>query len=77
MRVLIVEDERKIATDLQLALTEAGYVMDLAFDGEEAWYLGDTEDYDAVMCGRHPWVKVFSTGQRAFCVRGASHVYDL
>ena len=40
MRVLIVEDERKIATDLQLALTEAGYVMDLAFDGEEAWYLG-------------------------------------
>ncbi len=49
MRVLIVEDERKIATDLQLALTEAGYVMDLAFDGEEAWYLGDTEDYDAVI----------------------------
>jgi two-component system, OmpR family, response regulator len=49
MRILIVEDESKIALDLQLALGEAGYVSDLAVDGEEAWYLGDTEDYDAVL----------------------------
>jgi two-component system, OmpR family, response regulator len=49
MRILIVEDENKIALDLQLALGEAGYVTDLAVDGEEAWFLGDTEDYDAVL----------------------------
>ncbi|MEQ1647104.1 MAG: response regulator transcription factor [Hyphomicrobiaceae bacterium] len=49
MRILIVEDERQIALDLQTALGEAGYVMDLAYDGETAWYLGDTEDYDAVL----------------------------
>jgi two-component system, OmpR family, response regulator len=49
MRVLIVEDEPKIAADLQYALGEAGYVMDTAVDGEAAWFLGDTEDYDAVI----------------------------
>jgi two-component system, OmpR family, response regulator len=49
MRILIVEDEPKIAADLQVALGEAGYVMDIARDGEAAWYLGDTEDYDAVI----------------------------
>lgn len=49
MRILIVEDERLIAVDLQRALTDAGYVVDLAADGEQAWYLGDTEDYDAVV----------------------------
>ncbi len=49
MRILIVEDEQKIAIDLQWALGEAGYIVDMAHDGEEAWYLGDTEDYDAVI----------------------------
>jgi two-component system, OmpR family, response regulator len=49
MRILIVEDEPKIALDLQFALGEAGYVMDIAYDGEAAWFMGDTEDYDAVI----------------------------
>lgn len=49
MRILIVEDESRIALDLQLALGEAGYVAQLAVDGEEAWFLGDTEDFDAVI----------------------------
>jgi two-component system, OmpR family, response regulator len=49
MRILIVEDEPKIALDLQFALGEAGYVMDMACDGEAAWFMGDTEDYDAVI----------------------------
>ena len=49
MRILIVEDERKIATDLQLALGEAGYVHNVADDGEVAWFLGDTEDFDAII----------------------------
>jgi two-component system, OmpR family, response regulator len=49
MRILIVEDESKIAQDLQLALGEAGYVAHVAVDGEEAWFLGDTEDFDAVI----------------------------
>ncbi len=49
MRILIVEDEPKIAEDLRLALEASGYVTDLARDGETAWYKGDTEDYDAVI----------------------------
>ena len=49
MRILIVEDEPRIAEDLRLALSEAGYVTDLAPDGEEAWFLGDTENYDAIL----------------------------
>ena len=49
MRILIVEDEPRIAEDLRLALSEAGYVTDLAADGDKAWFLGDTEDYDAVL----------------------------
>jgi len=49
MRILIVEDEAKIAADLQQALTEAGYLTEIAADGEDAWFRGDTEDYDAVI----------------------------
>jgi DNA-binding response OmpR family regulator len=49
MRILIVEDEAKIASDLRAALEESGYVIDLARDGEEAWFKGDTESYDAVI----------------------------
>jgi two-component system, OmpR family, response regulator len=49
MRILIVEDEPKIALDLQFALGEAGYVTDMAYDGDAAWFMGDTEDYDAVI----------------------------
>lgn len=46
MRILVVEDERKLAADLGGALAGAGYVIEHASDGEEAWFLGDTEDYD-------------------------------
>jgi DNA-binding response OmpR family regulator len=49
MRILIVEDEAKIASDLQAALEENGYVTDIARDGEEAWFKRDTENYDAVI----------------------------
>lgn len=49
MRVLLVEDERLIADDVSSALQAAGFVVDLASDGEEAWFLGDTEPYDAII----------------------------
>jgi DNA-binding response OmpR family regulator len=49
MRLLLVEDDRRIATDVQGALHAAGYVVETARDGEEAWFLGDTEDYGAVI----------------------------
>ncbi len=49
MRVLIVEDNTAIARDIGEHLQQAGYVVDYAFDGEEADFKGFTEDYDAAI----------------------------
>jgi len=49
MRVLLVEDDRRIASDILRALEAAGYVVETVRDGEEAWFRGDTEDYGAVI----------------------------
>lgn len=49
MRVLLVEDEADIAADVALALQSAGFLVERASDGETAWFLGDTEDFDAVI----------------------------
>jgi len=49
MRLLVVEDEPTIAEQLVEALTEAGYAVDVAHDGEDAAYRGATEPYDAVV----------------------------
>jgi two-component system OmpR family response regulator len=48
VRVLIVEDESRLAGQLREALNAAGYVVDLAADGERADFLARTERYDAV-----------------------------
>jgi two-component system OmpR family response regulator len=49
VRVLVVEDEPLLAEQLAAALTGAGYVVDRAADGERAEFLGQTEQYDAVI----------------------------
>lgn len=49
MRVLIVEDDRELASRLADALTRAGMVPDLAHTGDEANFLGCTETYDAAV----------------------------
>jgi DNA-binding response OmpR family regulator len=49
MRILVVEDEPRIAADVRAALEAAGYLVEIARDGEEAWFRGDTEDYDLVV----------------------------
>jgi two-component system OmpR family response regulator len=49
MRVLIVEDEARIAKPLAAALAEAGYAVDLAGDGARADFLAQTERYDAIV----------------------------
>ena len=47
MRILVVEDDINLNRQLKDALTEGGYAVDVAFDGEEGHFLGDTEPYDA------------------------------
>ncbi|HLH10861.1 MAG TPA: response regulator transcription factor [Methylovirgula sp.] len=49
MRLLVVEDDRDLNRQISAALGEAGYAVDRAYDGEEGWFLGDTESYDAVV----------------------------
>ena len=49
MRILVVEDDPQLNRQLKEALEQSGYVVDVAFDGEEGHYLGDTEPYDAVI----------------------------
>ncbi|MBQ0824637.1 response regulator transcription factor [Microvirga sp. HBU67558] len=49
MRILLVEDEAAIARDIHHALAETGYVVDIARDGEEAWFRASTEEYDALI----------------------------
>ena len=49
MRVLIVEDEPRIAADIRQGLEMAGYVADVVADGEAAWFRAETEPYDAMV----------------------------
>lgn len=49
MRILVVEDEPRIAADIRSGLEDANYAVDTASDGEDAWFRGDTEDYDAIV----------------------------
>jgi DNA-binding response OmpR family regulator len=49
MRILVVEDEHRLATVLKQGLMEQGYAVDLAHDGEEALALAELEPYDLLV----------------------------
>lgn len=49
MRILIVEDEQAIAQDIASALDAAGFVSEISFNGEDGWYKGGTEEFDAAI----------------------------
>lgn len=49
MRVLIIEDEAKVASFIQKGLQQEHYAVDVAHDGEEGLYQAETFDYDVVI----------------------------
>jgi two-component system OmpR family response regulator len=49
MRILLVEDDLKIASFILKGLKEAGFASDHATDGEEGLYMALTEPYDAAI----------------------------
>ncbi len=49
MRILIVEDELRIATDIWDAVTAGGYVAEIASEGEDAWFRGGTGNYSVII----------------------------
>lgn len=52
MRILIVEDEHKIARALKRALEQESYAVDVCFDGTEGYAMATTEPYDAAIIDR-------------------------
>jgi two-component system, OmpR family, response regulator len=49
MRLLVIEDERVLATQLAQALTEASYAVDVVHNGVDALHAGATGEFDAVI----------------------------
>src|SRR5579862_4324068 len=49
MRLLVVEDEHKLASVLKRGLEEHGYAVDVAFDGEQGLSLAATATYDLIV----------------------------
>ncbi|WP_374621104.1 response regulator transcription factor [Devosia sp.] len=49
MRILVLEDDGGIAATIRTALEQAGLLVEIESDGEEGWFRGDTEPFDAVV----------------------------
>lgn len=49
MRILVVEDEKKVASFVKRGLEEEHYAVDLAYDGSEGLFLAESNDYDLVI----------------------------
>ena len=49
MRILIIEDERRLNNIIKKGLIEAGFAVDQVFDGEEGQYLAESESYDLII----------------------------
>jgi heavy metal response regulator len=49
MRILVVEDEKKVASFIKKGLEEEHYAVDIAYDGEEGLVLADINEYDLIL----------------------------
>ncbi len=49
MRILIVEDEHKIANSIKKGLEQESYAVDVAYDGEAGFDLASSEEYDVIV----------------------------
>ena len=49
MRILVIEDEKKVATFIKKGLVEEHYAVDTAFEGEEGLYLSEINEYDLIV----------------------------
>lgn len=49
MRLLVVEDEKRLASIIRRGLMEEGYSVDVVYDGEEAEYTARTTPYDVII----------------------------
>ncbi len=49
MRILLIEDEKRLSDVIKKGFIEQGFAVDQAFDGEEGLYLAQTESYDVII----------------------------
>jgi DNA-binding response OmpR family regulator len=52
MRVLVIEDEHKIANALKRALEQENYAVDVSYDGDDGYAMATTEPYDVAIIDR-------------------------
>jgi len=52
MRVLVIEDEHKIARALKKALEQEHYAVDVSYDGDDGYAMATTEPYDVMIIDR-------------------------
>jgi two-component system, OmpR family, response regulator len=69
MKILLVEDDRRLAQQIAAALRDENFAVDIAANGEDGQHLGETEDYDAVVLDlglpKVPGVAVLQAWRRA------------
>ena len=49
MRILVIEDEKKIAEFIRRGLKEEGYSVDVAYDGQQGYQLAHLNEYDLII----------------------------
>ena len=49
MRILVIEDEKRIAGFIKRGLQEEHYIVDIAYKGEEGLFLAKTNEYDLII----------------------------
>jgi heavy metal response regulator len=49
MRILVIEDEKKVADFISNGLSEEGYAVDIAHDGDQGYFLATTNEYDTIL----------------------------
>lgn len=49
MKILVVEDEERVAQFIQKGLKEEGHAVDVSYDGEDGGFLAEVNDYDLII----------------------------
>ena len=74
MRILVVEDEKKIASFIKRGLKEQNYSVDVVHDGDEGLFMAEVNDYDLIVLdlmlpGRTGFLCAGNCGQRGWMSR--------
>jgi len=49
MKILVIEDEKKVASFIKRGLKENNYTVDVAYDGEKGLFMAETNPYDLIV----------------------------